>query len=142
MPLVLCAEFQVLTTVNFAGLLSDSITYCVTSIGILRAGHILFPISVRNGSAAVAELLRRTGCGHVLVSEDEHMSAVAESAIGELEGVSLHPIQTFEALFPEETPESDDNNYDVHVEYNVDDVAMILHSSGESCYTHKDPHVR
>ncbi|TFK94535.1 acetyl-CoA synthetase-like protein [Polyporus arcularius HHB13444] len=113
---------------------ADSITYCVTSIGILRAGHILFPISVRNGSAAVAELLRRTGCGHVLVSEDEHMSAVAESAIGELEGVSLHPIQTFEAIFPAETPDSDNYNDDLLVEYNVDDVAMILHSSGSTSH--------
>lgn len=114
---------------------TDSITYTVTSVGILRAGHILFPISVRNGPAAVAELLRRTGCRHVLVSEDEHMSGVAESAVRELGcvTVSLHPIQTFQALFPEEADE-DEHEDDLHVEYSVNDVAMILHSSGTSVW--------
>ena len=113
---------------------TDSITYTVTSVGILRAGHILFPISVRNGPAAVAELLRRTGCRHVLVSDDEHMSGVAESAVRELGCVTVsHPIQTFQALFPEEADE-DEHEDDLHVEYSVDDVAMILHSSGTSVW--------
>ncbi|RPD58224.1 acetyl-CoA synthetase-like protein [Lentinus tigrinus ALCF2SS1-7] len=111
---------------------ADSITYCLTSVGILRAGHVLFPISVRNSSAAVAELLRRTGCKHVLVSADEHMSAVARCAVEELKGVSLHPIQTFEGIFPEGEA-ADDGEDDLRVEYNVDDVAMILHSSGDRC---------
>ena len=114
---------------------TDSITYTVTSVGILRAGHILFPISVRNGPAAVAELLRRTGCRHVLVSDDEHMSGVAESAVRELGcvTVSLHPIQTFQALFHEDEDE-DEHEDDLHVEYSVDNVAMILHSSGTSVW--------
>lgn len=109
----------------------DSITYVLTSVGILRAGHIKFPISVRNGSAAVVELMRRTHCWHILVSEDEHMRGLAQEVAQELDGVVLHPMPTYEELLSEiDTGTLNDDNGS-GVEYNPDDVAMILHSSGQ-----------
>ncbi|KAI0808043.1 acetyl-CoA synthetase-like protein [Fomes fomentarius] len=113
---------------------TDSITYVLTSVGILRAGHIKFPISVRNGSAAVAELMRRTNCRHILVSEDEHMRGLAEEVTQELNGVVLHPMPTDEELLSEIDTGTLNDDDGSGVEYNPDDVAMILHSSGSTSH--------
>ena len=109
----------------------------MASVGVLRAGHVLFPISVRNGAAAVAELLRRTGCRHLLVSNDYHLQSVAREAVREvaLEDVALHPMVTFEDLFVGGATASParavlDEDDDLPSEYDADEVAMILHSSG------------
>lgn len=114
-------------------ILLDSITYCVNSVGILRAGHILFPVSVRNGAAAVADLLRRTSCSHVLVSQDEHMLSIAEQAAREVPSVMIYPIQLFDDLFsrPELPIDAASDEPALPNRYDIDDVAMILHSSGE-----------
>ena len=39
-------------------------------MGILRSGHTMFLISPRNAPAAVVDMLRKTNCRHVLVSQD------------------------------------------------------------------------
>ena len=98
-------------------------------MGILRAGHILFPVSVRNGAAAVADLLRRTGCRHVLVSNDRYMLDIAEEAAREVAGVALNPVQTFAQLFSDDILDHG-TECPWSTEYDVNDVAMILHSSG------------
>ena len=109
----------------------------MASVGVLRAVHILFPISIRNGAAAVAELLRRTGCRHALVSSDHHLQSVAREAMREvaLEDVALHPMVTLEDLFvggatasPAGAVLGEDD--DLPSEYDADEVAMIMHSSG------------
>ncbi|TBU28871.1 acetyl-CoA synthetase-like protein [Dichomitus squalens] len=122
---------------------TDSVTYTIASVGILRAGHILFPISTRNGTAAVTHLLERTNCQHVLVSEDEHMQALATESTRDLTGIALHPILKFEDMFTSDALSNDPGPEGLPTEYAADDVAMILHSSGSTnhpkpiLWTHK-----
>ena len=66
----------------------------------MRAGYPVFPISPRNVPAAVADMLRKTGCRHILLSPDAPIQELARAALEEVEGVSLHEIPTFEQLFP------------------------------------------
>ncbi len=105
-------------------------TYTIVSAGILRAGHIVFPISTRNGSAAVSHLLNRTNCRHVLVSEDEYMKTLASEATSEMPGVTLHSILSFDDIFGGDEAADDRGTDDLPDEFDISDVGMILHSSG------------
>ncbi|KAF8997177.1 hypothetical protein BDQ17DRAFT_887302 [Cyathus striatus] len=57
---------------------TDSLTYICTTIGIMLAGFVPFPISNRNSPAAVAHLLRVGDCKAIIISQDH----AAQSQIG------------------------------------------------------------
>ncbi|KAH9939775.1 acetyl-CoA synthetase-like protein [Epithele typhae] len=109
---------------------TDSITFSLTSVGVMRTGHVLFPISVRNSAVAVADLMRRTECRHMLVSNDQYMRQVAEEVVNEVPEVTLHPMPLFEELFT--PPAGEVAEDDLPKTYDVNAVAMILHSSGST----------
>ncbi|KAI1788607.1 acetyl-CoA synthetase-like protein [Ganoderma leucocontextum] len=111
---------------------TDSVTYTITSVGILRAGHIVFPISTRNGSAAVSHLLNRTNCRHLLVSEDGYMQTLASEATRDTPGITLHSILNFDEIFGGDAVVNDCGTEDLPNEFNINDVGMILHSSGST----------
>ncbi|KAI0746390.1 acetyl-CoA synthetase-like protein [Daedaleopsis nitida] len=105
---------------------SETITYAFTILGILRAGHIAFPISPRNSAAAVAHLLRTTGCKHVIVSQDAYTQSVTGEAMSTVEQVTLHPTFVLSDLLSATNDAIDTPA----VKFNRDDPAVILHSSG------------
>ncbi|PBK97000.1 acetyl-CoA synthetase-like protein [Armillaria gallica] len=78
--------------------LSDSITYFVTMMSLLRANYVFFPISPRNSPVAVAHLLHKVGVQHVLVGRDASMQDLANEALGILK--SQYPSDTS----PEQSP--------------------------------------
>ncbi|KAM5543844.1 hypothetical protein V8D89_002461, partial [Ganoderma adspersum] len=111
---------------------TDTITYCCTSAGIIQAGHLAFHISTRNGSAAVADLLRRTDCKHILVSQDDHITGVVREALRDVEGIEVHQLKTFDELF---TTGADEGGLDRGTDAmlpNMFDSAILLHSSGST----------
>lgn len=90
----------------------------------------MFPISTRNGSAAVAHLLNRTNCHHVLVSEDEYIQTLAIEAIKDMPGVTLHSILNFDEVFGGDVDVDGHGIENLPNQFNINDVGMILHSSG------------
>ncbi|TBU38867.1 acetyl-CoA synthetase-like protein [Dichomitus squalens] len=115
---------------------ADTITYATVILGILRAGHVAFPISPRNSAAAVADLLSKTKCTQLLASRDPHMSDLVKDALAGLGGVKQHAMPQYEDLFPSGVAESDDDARDFLVmpKYDLDSPAMILHSSGSTSH--------
>lgn len=107
----------------------DSISYAFLLLGIMRAGHIAFPISPRNSPAAVAHLLEQTNACNVFLSPDAAMQNLFASAKSMMSGameVKVHPTPTFEDLF-----HSGSNEAFAPPKRGPDDIAVIYHSSGE-----------
>ena len=108
----------------------DTVSYITTSLGVLRAGHSLFLISGRNVSAAVVDMLRKTGCRHIIVSPDSTIQGLSKAVQGEVDGVSLHTIPSFGDLYPPGAAESAEVAGDLPDGYDEGGLALILHSSG------------
>ncbi|KAI9056494.1 acetyl-CoA synthetase-like protein [Trametes sanguinea] len=116
---------------------ADTITYFCNTLGALRAGATAFLISTRNGAAAVADLLERTGSSQLMLSQDIPIRDVAKDALSLLpEGqVTVRDMPTFEDLFPSEGAKSSEA-FEADVEFpktfDPNSFALILHSSGST----------
>lgn len=60
---------------------ADTITFCCTIIGLLRAGIPVVPIAPVNTAEAAAHLLVGTRSRHLLVSQDQSSQNLAKSAV-------------------------------------------------------------
>ncbi|KAJ7894322.1 hypothetical protein B0H14DRAFT_802925 [Mycena olivaceomarginata] len=120
---------------------SDTISYFTLINSCFRANYVVFPISPRNSSPAIAHLLDKVGVKHLVIGHEPSMQDLAAAALDilkekhpqrELPDVSHVPL--FEELFfPENartlTPES------VPYEYKGPDaIVLILHSSGSTAF--------
>ncbi|KAH9933970.1 acetyl-CoA synthetase-like protein [Epithele typhae] len=116
----------------------DSITYYCTVIGLLKAGHTVFLISVRNAPVAVADILQRTGTHHLLVSPDEGMQHLAKESLSGLRengfDVAQHLAPAFEDLFPiNPDPRSVfESPMSLPTKFDLQAPALIMHSSGST----------
>ncbi|RPD63492.1 acetyl-CoA synthetase-like protein [Lentinus tigrinus ALCF2SS1-6] len=112
---------------------SDSLSCIALIWAIMGGGDIPFPISTRNSAMAVAHLLKQTGIRQLIVSSDPAMQRLAHEAI-ELcaaDGVQVKtfPMPTFEDLYHK------DEGFDFEIQKaRLEDVAMILHSSGSTAF--------
>lgn len=90
-------------------------------------------ISPRNVPAAVADMLRKTGCRHLLLTPDTPIQTLAQAALEEVEGVTLHDMPAFETLIPVDVPAKPekDSVEDLPTQFDKNALAMILHSSGK-----------
>ncbi|KAI1789126.1 acetyl-CoA synthetase-like protein [Ganoderma leucocontextum] len=119
---------------------ADTITYFCTIVGILRSGCTAFLISTRNTSAAVADMLSRTGATHLLVSPDAVMGGIADEAFQSLADLRVHvdrlAMPVFEDLFPETVDPASPFEAEVELptSYDMEAVAVILHSSGSTAH--------
>ncbi|PBK92571.1 hypothetical protein ARMGADRAFT_1080627 [Armillaria gallica] len=114
---------------------ADSVTYYTTIAGIMRAGCIAFPISVRNSYAAAAHLIQSTGAKYMLLSQDPRMQKLAEAALQKLKNeerqdFKMMPMPSFESLYSGSAEPSDllpsIKNSDLEAQ------ALIMHSSGST----------
>lgn len=108
---------------------ADAITFITTMLGFFRAGIKAFFISPRNSTAATSHLLQKAGSQCLLVSSDEGMQQLAKAAINQDKlAISIKPMPTYEQLFkaPEEA------SVPLLESYDLDSVALILHSSGST----------
>ena len=113
---------------------ADTVSYITTSLGVLRAGHAVFLISGRNVPAAVADMLRKTGCRDLLVSPDSTIQALSNAVREQVQGVSLHTIPSFADLYPSDGAESAQAAGHLPDKYSEEDLALIVHSSGMLLY--------
>ncbi|KAI0750819.1 acetyl-CoA synthetase-like protein [Daedaleopsis nitida] len=111
---------------------TDTITYTLTCLGILRAGHPMFLISQRNVPAAVLDMLRKTNCRHVLASQDAPVQNLVRTVAKDLDGLMLHKMPTFEDLGLGLAQGKSDEPNDLPEQHDMDSMAMILHSSGST----------
>ncbi|KAI0719494.1 acetyl-CoA synthetase-like protein [Cerioporus squamosus] len=111
---------------------ADTITYALTAMGILRSGHTMFLISPRNVAAAVVDMLRKTNCRHIFVSQDTPIQDLLQLVKKELDDVSLHPMPAFQDIYPGHAIQDDEEPDDLPRSYDLKRVAMILHSSGST----------
>lgn len=111
----------------------DTVTYTITQLGILRAGYTMFLISPRNVPAAVADMFRKTGCRHLLLTSDTPIQSLARAALEEVDGVTVYDMPSFETLIPVDAPvkPEEDSVEDLPTDYDKNSLAMILHSSGK-----------
>ncbi|KAG7097688.1 hypothetical protein E1B28_005013 [Marasmius oreades] len=109
---------------------ADSISYYMMIAGIMRAGFVAFPISVRNSDKAVAHLLKASNAHHVLVSQDPGMRNLLSAALKLLDrhGITESPILTFNELYAK--AEKADPLSPVQADHSTR--AIIMHSSGKS----------
>ncbi|KAL0958751.1 hypothetical protein HGRIS_014075 [Hohenbuehelia grisea] len=115
--------------------ITDQFSYFALSAGIIRLGCRAFPISPRNSAQGVANLLEKMGVRNVFVSGDAAMQSVANEACGLLgsqRNVNLLSVPSFKFLYGDDArrvtaiprpPRS-----------GIDDIAMILHSSGSTSF--------
>ena len=99
-------------------------------MGILCAGHVVFPISPRNSPAAVEDLLRKTKCAHIFLSQDAHVTGVVRDALADLGGVSQHTMPQFRDLYPAQDAHEVADALETPT-YGPESLAIILHSSGK-----------
>ncbi len=90
----------------------------------------MFLISPRNAAAAIVDMLRKTKCRHLLVSQDTPIQDLMQLVKKELDDVLLHPMPAFQEIYPGDAVQGDGEPDDLPRSYDLNRVAMILHSSG------------
>ncbi|KZT73185.1 acetyl-CoA synthetase-like protein [Daedalea quercina L-15889] len=118
---------------------SDSIPYVTTTLGVIRANYVAFPISTRNSPAAVAHLIEKTGVRHILVGREHAMQELAAQSLevlkahyGAVPEVELSPMPIFDDLYSSgQAVPSEDVPYE---RWGPDTPALILHSSGSTTF--------
>ena len=91
----------------------------------------MFLISPRNVPAAVADMLRKTGCRNLLLTSDAPIQSLARAVLAEVDGVTSHEMPAFETLILAPVKPEEDSVEDLPTEFDRNSLAMILHSSGE-----------
>ncbi|KAG7447913.1 acetyl-CoA synthetase-like protein [Guyanagaster necrorhizus] len=123
--------------------LSDTITYFVTMMSLLRANYVFFPISPRNSAVAVAHLLHKVGVQHVLIGRDASMQDLANQALEILKSqyssdtfpeLSSIPIPIFEDYFQSQWEQNTHEENLPLPPIDPDSLAFYLHSSGSTAY--------
>ncbi|KAI0332229.1 acetyl-CoA synthetase-like protein [Cubamyces sp. BRFM 1775] len=120
---------------------TDTITYFCNTVGTLRAGATAFLVSTRNGAAAVADMMQRTGAEQLFVSPDVVLREVARDALALLaendgQEVTMRDMPVFEDLFPREGAAPRHPGFDADVQlpqtFDPESYSVILHSSGST----------
>ena len=115
---------------------SESTSYVATVIGILRAGHIAFPISPRNSPEAIAHLLLSVSATHILVSSDPTIQSQYESTENLLRG-KLEPKKIGKPTHCDFFVEYDSDSESLFepvplAKIDVNSIACIYHTSGKA----------
>ena len=63
------------------------------------------------------------------MSQDPHLSGLVEEVLANFSGVAKHTMPSFEDLFLSGSAGRDGDKFEIP-QYNMDDPALILHSSG------------
>ncbi|KAH8099950.1 acetyl-CoA synthetase-like protein [Cristinia sonorae] len=114
---------------------SDTITYFLTQIGIVRANCVVFPISVRNSPSAVAHLLSKTDAAHILVGSEAPYRQLAVDALKLMDETGAPVPETSTMLTFEEIMQ-EDGTFEAlpRPKPGWDDPAVIMHSSGSTAF--------
>ncbi len=116
----------------------DSITYFTLVHGIIRLGHVPFPVSPRNSSAAIAHLLAETQASHILVSGNPSMQSLWAGAADVLRGrgglqVKTLPTPSYSDLYGDRLDE-DVLPTPPASKTHLSSVGLVLHTSGKQTF--------
>ncbi len=103
-------------------------------IGIIRAGHVAFPISPRNSPAAIAHLLKTANVKQLIVGQEKNFQMLAEISLTHLQGdkPQIHAMPSFEELY---LPDSDKDFVPLsYKKPDLNETSIILHSSGSTAF--------
>lgn len=115
---------------------TDTLLYVAIHLGLMKAGYVPFPISPRNSVPAIANLLKKTNCHHVvtnLTTLGPLVAAAATQLKAEDHEVSIDDIPSLQTAFPLLSNEKQEDPFQEYPEpehFDVNDVALYLHSSG------------
>ncbi|KAJ3569819.1 hypothetical protein NP233_g4796 [Leucocoprinus birnbaumii] len=117
----------------------DQLSYFTLTAGIMRAGYRAFPISPRNSERGVANLLLKMKVEYLIVSKDEAMRRVAQGACDLVREEQEQPLDVtlLDAPMFTELFSTQSGNFEplpALEKASVDDVALILHSSGSTSF--------
>ncbi|KLO12645.1 acetyl-CoA synthetase-like protein [Schizopora paradoxa] len=116
---------------------ADTFTFFAVLVGIVRAGHTAFPISVRNSPQAVAYLLEKTKATHMLLGSEPSIKGLAEESFECLAKMQNSVPKTFPMpVFGDLFRGKDWDNL-VPLSFKrpkMEDAAIILHSSGSTAF--------
>ncbi|KAH7890585.1 acetyl-CoA synthetase-like protein [Phlebopus sp. FC_14] len=116
---------------------TDTLLYHAVVSGMNLAGFIPFPVSPRNSSAAVADMMRKTDCSRILTLHHVHQSLI-DGVRREMLGIELYieEIPTLAHAFPKLGCELESDTFEPYPVFssrpNPDDTAVYLHSSGST----------
>lgn len=116
---------------------ADVLAYYISTVSIMRANHVAFPISPRNSPAAIAHLIHKADIKHILVGHDHFMQNLVQEALQILQSQyqdvappTTSNMLTFDELFLEENRTKPFTN-DLPYKFRGPDApGIILHSSG------------
>ncbi|KAF4610030.1 hypothetical protein D9613_010647 [Agrocybe pediades] len=120
--------------------LSDVLLYQAITLGIVRAGHIPYPMSPRNTAAAIVKLMHDTS-SHRLITTCETLKTLIDEIKSTFAtsdpsyDVSVEEVPPLSAIFPklgEERLEDPFEQYPRGERPALDDVMWYLHSSGST----------
>ncbi|OCB92288.1 acetyl-CoA synthetase-like protein [Sanghuangporus baumii] len=119
----------------------DTITYFLNIAGIFRSGYIVFPISPRNSPAAVAHLLQKgTVVSHILIGAEPASQSLVSNALQLLDvdirdRIGKSALPTFDEMCDlDGTNHCQWSDHPPNVSFDLDCVALILHSSGSTAF--------
>jgi acyl-CoA synthetase (AMP-forming)/AMP-acid ligase II len=124
---------------------ADSITMFTLMIAIMGLGLTPFPISTRNSIQAVAHLMKESNVSHLFVSADPAMQRLASEATklahaSTHEVIHVYPVMRFDEIYSPSCATNDASKNTSNDALSkahkppkprMDDVAIILHSSGK-----------
>ncbi|KAK0219250.1 NRPS-like enzyme [Armillaria fumosa] len=111
---------------------SDTITFFATIVGIMRLGHIPFPISIRNSAPAVAHLMKATKSKYLVVTTDATIQKIADMVCNhnvDERVITTIPMPTFSNTYV--------SSYEPLPPFKQPDptqTSFIMHSSGTTRY--------
>ncbi|KAG7093077.1 putative NRPS-like protein biosynthetic cluster, variant 2 [Marasmius oreades] len=126
---------------------SETMSYSLTKLSIMRSNFIPFLISPRNSPESVAHLLATAGVQHVLVSGDATCSTLVEAALAILKretsdspsslpiSITSSPMLVFDDLFPNTTEDHIESfQPDPILRKKLEDVVVYVHTSGSTSH--------
>ncbi|KAK0464051.1 NRPS-like enzyme, partial [Armillaria novae-zelandiae] len=111
---------------------SDTLTFFATIVGIMRLGHIPFPISIRNSAPAVAHLMKATNSKHIVLTADATIQKIADMVCNhnvDESVITTIPMPTFNSTYV--------SSYEPLPPFKQPDptqTSFIMHSSGTTRY--------
>ncbi|KAF9468258.1 acetyl-CoA synthetase-like protein [Collybia nuda] len=110
---------------------TDTVTYAILLLGILRAGLVPFPISPRNSASAVLHLLETSDAHHVLLSEDHVVQKLTTTATANAKFPVFfyHVTKEIKSFILNHDHDTKDSN---STEFLSSESVIIMHSSGST----------
>ena len=108
---------------------SDTLVYQTVNIGLMVANLVPLDISPRNSPAAILNLLQKTGCRRLLVTQHT-LKELLDSVRALDSSLSIEEIPSLNQLYPQQSPTF--RHYPTLPKPSFESTAIYIHSSGST----------